>query len=104
MKRNDCEKVIVRILDAILGYTVPSMIVKVIVGMCGDKPFTIQQSKQMTLHDYADIGVRKNEEEKYEHLDIILNKTVIADPDIGGIICTLLDAVESKTEQFRLMR
>jgi len=100
-ERSDCEKVVARLLNGILGYTVPNMKVKVVVGMCGDKPFIIQQSKQKTLHDYADIGVRRNEEEKYDHLDITLNKTIIVDPDIGSIVCSLLDAVERKTDQFR---
>lgn len=102
-ERSDCEKVIVRMLEAILNYTVPNMKVKVIMGMCGNKPFTIQYTKQMTLHDYTDIGVSRNEDELYNHLDITINKTIVTDPEIGKIVCSLLDAVERKTEQFRLM-
>lgn len=103
-ERSDCEKVIVRILEAILNYTVPNMKVKVIVSMCGNKPFVVQHTKQMSLHDYSDIGISRNEEEMYNHLDVTINKAIIADPDIGKIVCSLLDAVEIKTEQFRLMR
>lgn len=103
-ERSDCEKVIVRILEAILNYTVQNMKVKVVIGMCGNNPFRVQYTKQMTLHDYTDIGISRNEDEMYNHLDIIINKAVITDPEIGKIICNLLDAVERKTEQFRLMK
>jgi len=103
-ERSDCEKVIVRILEAILNYTVSDMKVKVVMGMCGNSPFRVQYSKQTTLHDYADIGISRNEDEMYNHLDITINKAIVTDPEIGKIICSLLDAVERKTEQFRLMK
>tara|TARA_R100000008_G_C3568309_1_gene160463 strand:+ start:829 stop:1146 length:318 start_codon:yes stop_codon:yes gene_type:complete len=103
-ERSDCEKVIVRMLEGILGHMVPNMKVKVVIGMCGNKPFTLRQTKQMTLHDYADIDISRNDEELYQHLDITLNKTVVGDPDIGSIVCDLFDTIEAKTDQFRLMR
>lgn len=102
-ERSDCEKVATRIIEGVLRHMVPFMKVDVRTAMIGEKPFDIRVSRQTTLHDFMELGIARNEDEIYQHLDVSINKRILLDPDMSEQIVNLLNQVEMKLEQIRLM-
>ena len=93
-KRNECENIVKRMLEAVLDYQTDSMKVNVYIGLCGEKEFVINKSRQTTLHEYGDIGIEPNEDEMLHQLNITLNKKLIHHPELGDVVKKILDKVE----------
>ena len=90
-KEEDCEKLAMRIIQAMIQHKVPSMKVEVRVAMIGPEPFAVRFSEQTTLHDFMELGIERNDDEIYKHLDISVNKRLLLDPNIGEQVFNLLD-------------
>jgi hypothetical protein len=95
-KQEDCEKIAKRIIQAMVQHKVPSMKVEVRVAMIGPEPFLVRFSEQTTLHDFMELGIERNDDEIYKHLDISINKRLLLKPDIGEHLVDLLDKIDKK--------
>ena len=100
-ERKNCERMLERVVHGVLTRFVPHMNVSVKVGMLGRADYEMRVSRQMTLHDYADIGIAPNDEAKLDYLDVQLNRTMITNPDIGDVIVKLIDELEIKMMRIR---
>jgi len=100
-ERRNCQRMLEKVLTGVVSRLVPYMNVNVKMKMTGRDNYTISLSRQTTLHEYGDIGVQAPEDEKYDYLDIAINKTLLNNPDIGSIVGNLIDDVEVKMEHLR---
>ena len=100
-ERRNCQRMLEKVLTGVVSRLVPYMNVSVKMKMIGREHYTIAVSRQTTLHEYGDIGVQPPEGEKYDYLDIAISKTLLNNPDIGGIVGKLIDDIEVKMEHLR---
>tara|TARA_R100000988_G_scaffold89498_1_gene52940 strand:- start:6085 stop:6417 length:333 start_codon:yes stop_codon:yes gene_type:complete len=100
-ERRNCQRMLEKVLTGVVSRLVPYMNVNVSMKMIGREHYTIALSRQTTLHEYGDIGVQPPEGEKHDYLDIAISKTLLNNPDIGGIVSDMIDDVEVKMEHLR---
>jgi len=101
-ERRKCERMLEKVLNGMVNRLVPYMKVNVKVKMLGRDDFKIRMSTQTTLHQYGDIGIEPNLDEMYDYMDISINKTLLTNPDIGGVVSKLIDEIEIKLDSKRL--
>tara|TARA_R100000908_G_scaffold57181_1_gene32867 strand:- start:58 stop:390 length:333 start_codon:yes stop_codon:yes gene_type:complete len=100
-ERRNCQRMLEKVLTGVISRLVPYVNVNVNVKMIGRDNYTISLSRQTTLHEYGDIGIQPPEDEKYDYLDIAINRTLLNNPDIGRIVGHLIDDIEVKMEHLR---